>query len=79
MPTPYEKEMELLRKLLAGAETGKDSDCDNEDNGPEVVTEENFKDHESLMNHDTESEDDGDSRNEEVNNLEWFFFIKDGG
>ncbi|GBO31223.1 hypothetical protein AVEN_203900-1 [Araneus ventricosus] len=28
--------------------------------------------HESFREHDTESEEDGDSGNEEVNNLEWF-------
>ncbi|GBN68388.1 hypothetical protein AVEN_86441-1 [Araneus ventricosus] len=33
--------------------------------------------HESFSEHDTESEEDGDSGNEEINNLEWFSY-KDG-
>ncbi|GBN20986.1 hypothetical protein AVEN_263903-1 [Araneus ventricosus] len=72
MPTPYEKEIERLRKLLAEDETNEDSDFDNEDNGPEDVLEENFSDHESFSEHDTKSEEDGDFGNEEVNNSEWF-------
>ncbi|GBN80674.1 hypothetical protein AVEN_140494-1 [Araneus ventricosus] len=62
MPTPYEKEMERSRKLLAEVETG-------EDNGPEDVSEEIFSDHESFCEHDTESEGSG---NEDVNNLKLF-------
>ncbi|GBO05194.1 hypothetical protein AVEN_46033-1 [Araneus ventricosus] len=40
MPTPYEKEMKRLRKLLA--ETDEDPDFENEDSGPENVLEEIF-------------------------------------
>ncbi|GBN43738.1 hypothetical protein AVEN_219641-1, partial [Araneus ventricosus] len=47
-------------------------DFDNEDNGPEDVLEEIFSDHESFCEHDTESEEDGDSGNEDVNNFELF-------
>ncbi|GBN02826.1 hypothetical protein AVEN_216786-1 [Araneus ventricosus] len=54
MPTSYEKEMECLRKLLAEVETDEDSNFDNEDNGPEDILEENFSDHESFSEHDTE-------------------------
>ncbi|GBM81395.1 hypothetical protein AVEN_117569-1 [Araneus ventricosus] len=75
--TPYEKEIESLRKLLTEVETNEDSDFDNEDNGPEDILEENFSNHESYSDHDTESEADGDSGNEKVNNLEWFL-SKDG-
>ncbi|GBN03221.1 hypothetical protein AVEN_36795-1 [Araneus ventricosus] len=64
--------MERLRKLLAEVETHKDPDFDNEDSGPEDVIEENFSDHEIFCEHDTESEEDGDSGNEDVNNLELF-------
>ncbi|GBM60008.1 hypothetical protein AVEN_99946-1 [Araneus ventricosus] len=77
MPTPYEKEMERLRKLLAELETDEHSDFDNEDKGPEDVLEENFKDHGSLIDHDTESEKVGDSGNEEMINSE-LFLSKDG-
>ncbi|GBL90794.1 hypothetical protein AVEN_215535-1 [Araneus ventricosus] len=66
MPTPFEKEMERLHKLLAEVETDEDSDFDNEDNGAEDI------DHENFSEHDTESEREGDSGNEEVNNSEWF-------
>ncbi|GBN12765.1 hypothetical protein AVEN_90855-1 [Araneus ventricosus] len=72
IPTPYEKEMERLRKLLAEVGTGADPDFDNEDNGPQDVLEEIFSDHESFCEHDTESEENGDSENEDVNNLEMF-------
>ncbi|GBO45888.1 hypothetical protein AVEN_73402-1, partial [Araneus ventricosus] len=51
-------------------ETDEDSDFDNEDNGPENVLEENFSDYEIFREHDTESEKDGHSGNEEVNNSE---------
>ncbi|GBN18223.1 hypothetical protein AVEN_238927-1 [Araneus ventricosus] len=71
LPTPYEKEIELLRKLLTEVETDKHSDFDNEVCGPHDVLEKNFSDHESFSEHDTESEEDGDS-GEEVNNSEWF-------
>ncbi|GBN23751.1 hypothetical protein AVEN_139248-1 [Araneus ventricosus] len=40
--------------------------------GPEDVLEEIFTDHESFCEHDTESEEDRDSVNEDVNNLELF-------
>ncbi|GBM90648.1 hypothetical protein AVEN_130658-1 [Araneus ventricosus] len=69
MSTPYEKEIERLGKLQAEVETDEDSDFDNE---PEDVLEDNFSDHESFSKHDMESEKDGDSGNEEVNNSEWF-------
>ncbi|GBN97408.1 hypothetical protein AVEN_219436-1 [Araneus ventricosus] len=45
---------------------------DNENIGPENVLEEIFSDHESFCQHDTESEEEGDSRNDDVNNLELF-------
>ncbi|GBL73821.1 hypothetical protein AVEN_163938-1, partial [Araneus ventricosus] len=41
-------------------------DFDNEDNGPENVLEDNFSDHKSFCEHDTESEEDGDSGNEQL-------------
>ncbi|GBN33979.1 hypothetical protein AVEN_208296-1 [Araneus ventricosus] len=69
MPTPYEKEMERLRKFLSEVETEEDPAFDNE---PEDVLEEIFSDHESFCEHDTESEEDRDSGNEDVNNLELF-------
>ncbi|GBM76653.1 hypothetical protein AVEN_234871-1 [Araneus ventricosus] len=72
MPTTYEKELERLRKLLAEVETDEDPNFDNEDNGPENVLEEIFSDHESFCEHDTESEEGGDSGNEDVNTLELF-------
>ncbi|GBO10695.1 hypothetical protein AVEN_40890-1 [Araneus ventricosus] len=59
MPTPYEKEMEFLRKLLAEVGTNEDPDFDNEDNGPEDISEDNFSDHESFSEDDTESEEHG--------------------
>ncbi|GBM83717.1 hypothetical protein AVEN_271707-1 [Araneus ventricosus] len=62
MPTPFEKEMERLYKLLA--ETDEDSDFGNEDNGPKDVLKEHFSDHESVSELHTESEEDGDSGNE---------------
>ncbi|GBN22400.1 hypothetical protein AVEN_245392-1 [Araneus ventricosus] len=65
MPTPYEKEMERLLKLLAAVRTGKDSDFDNEDKGPDDILKENFSGHESFSEHDTKSEKHGDSGNEE--------------
>ncbi|GBM84092.1 hypothetical protein AVEN_40842-1 [Araneus ventricosus] len=61
--------MERLRKLLAEVENEEDPDFDN---GPEDVLEEIFPDHESFCEHDTESEEDGDSGNEDANNLELF-------
>ncbi|GBM25647.1 hypothetical protein AVEN_82763-1 [Araneus ventricosus] len=64
--TSYEKEMERLRKLFAEVETDDDSDFDNEDNGSEDILAENFSNHESFREYDTESEEDGDSGNEEV-------------
>ncbi|GBM00247.1 hypothetical protein AVEN_32601-1 [Araneus ventricosus] len=60
MPTTYEKEMERLRKLFAEIETDEDSDFDNE---PEDILGENFSDHESFREYDTESEEDGDYGN----------------
>ncbi|GBL88648.1 hypothetical protein AVEN_195641-1 [Araneus ventricosus] len=67
MQTPYEKEIERLRKLLVEVETD-----DGTGNGPEDVLEEIFSDHESFCENDTESEENGDSGNEDVNNLELF-------
>ncbi|GBN78596.1 hypothetical protein AVEN_150708-1 [Araneus ventricosus] len=64
--------MERLRKLLAEVESDEDPNFDNEDNGPEDVSEEILSDYESFCEHDTESEEDGDSGNEDVNNLELF-------
>ncbi|GBN19659.1 hypothetical protein AVEN_48051-1 [Araneus ventricosus] len=64
--------MERLRKQLAEVETDEDPDLDNADNGTEDVLEVIFSDSESFYEHDTESEEDGDSGNEDVNNLELF-------
>ncbi|GBN37785.1 hypothetical protein AVEN_260016-1 [Araneus ventricosus] len=72
MLTSYEKEMERLRKLFAEVETDEYSDFDNKDNRPEDILEENFSNHESSREYDTESEKDGDSGNDEVNNSKWF-------
>ncbi|GBL72113.1 hypothetical protein AVEN_163408-1 [Araneus ventricosus] len=52
-PISYEKEMERLRKLLAGVKTDEDSDFENEDNGPEDNLEDNFSNHENFSEHDT--------------------------
>ncbi|GBN20232.1 hypothetical protein AVEN_220577-1 [Araneus ventricosus] len=49
----------------------------DEDNGPEDVLEEILSDPEGFCEHDTESEEDGDSGNEDVNNLE-LFLSKEG-
>ncbi|GBM16575.1 hypothetical protein AVEN_223505-1 [Araneus ventricosus] len=70
MPTPYEKETEHLRKILAEVEADENPVFYNDDNGPEDVLEEVFSDRESFCEHDTESEDDGYSGTEDVNNLE---------
>ncbi|GBN56813.1 hypothetical protein AVEN_155636-1 [Araneus ventricosus] len=59
--------MESLRKLLAEDETDEDPDFENE---TEDVLEEIFSDHESFCEHDMEWEEDGDSGNEDANNLE---------
>ncbi|GBN05243.1 hypothetical protein AVEN_142369-1 [Araneus ventricosus] len=75
MAIAYEKEMERLRKLLAEVETDEDSDFENEDNGPEDVLD--FSDHESFGKHHMESEEGGDSGNENLNNSVWFS-SKDG-
>ncbi|GBN83721.1 hypothetical protein AVEN_63734-1 [Araneus ventricosus] len=64
MPAPFEKEMKRLHKLLAEEETDEDSEFENEDIGPEDVSELNFLDYERFSEHDTESGEDGDSRNE---------------
>ncbi|GBN16014.1 hypothetical protein AVEN_90072-1 [Araneus ventricosus] len=72
MPTAQAKETERLRKLLAEVETDEDPVFDNEDIGPEDHLEVIFSDHESFCEHDTKSEEDGDSGNEYVNNLELF-------
>ncbi|GBL98385.1 hypothetical protein AVEN_187724-1 [Araneus ventricosus] len=66
MPTPYEEEMALLRKRLAEIEIDEDSDFENEDNGLGNNLEDNFSNYDSFCEHDMESEDDGDSGNEEV-------------
>ncbi|GBN01296.1 hypothetical protein AVEN_201317-1 [Araneus ventricosus] len=63
MPTPYEKEMQRLRKFLAEVENDEGIDFDNEDNGPENILQEIFSDHENFWKNDTESEEDGDSGN----------------
>ncbi|GBM17654.1 hypothetical protein AVEN_202819-1 [Araneus ventricosus] len=57
--------MERLRKLLAEVETNEYSDHENENNLPEDVWEKNFSDHQCFSEHDTESEEAGDSGNEE--------------
>ncbi|GBN19308.1 hypothetical protein AVEN_204869-1 [Araneus ventricosus] len=64
--------MERLRKLLAEGETDGDPDFDNADNGSEDVLQVFFAYHESFYEYDTESEEDGDSGNEDVNYLELF-------
>ncbi|GBL89887.1 hypothetical protein AVEN_241292-1 [Araneus ventricosus] len=64
--------MERFRKLLAEVETDEDPDFENGDNEPEDVLAEIFSDHESFYEHDKELEEDGDSINEDVNNLELF-------
>ncbi|GBN40126.1 hypothetical protein AVEN_241280-1 [Araneus ventricosus] len=51
--------VERLYKLLAEVETDKDSDIDNEDNGPGDAFEENFSDHENFSEQDTDSKEDG--------------------
>ncbi|GBL77757.1 hypothetical protein AVEN_152970-1 [Araneus ventricosus] len=63
LPTPYEREIERLRKLPVEVETDEDPDFDNEDNGPEDALKKIFSDHESLCEHDTESEEGGDCGN----------------
>ncbi|GBN88058.1 hypothetical protein AVEN_258605-1 [Araneus ventricosus] len=67
MLTSYEKEMERLRKILPEVETDEDSDFDSGDIEPENILEENFMNHESFSEQDTESEEDRDSGNKEVN------------
>ncbi|GBO22783.1 hypothetical protein AVEN_85051-1 [Araneus ventricosus] len=69
MAPPHEKEMEHLCKFLAEVETDEDPDFHN---GPGDVLEEIFSDHESFCEHNTESEEDEDSGNEDANNLELF-------
>ncbi|GBN80919.1 hypothetical protein AVEN_4229-1 [Araneus ventricosus] len=64
--------MERLRKFLAKIETDEDPDFENEYNISEDVLEEIFTCHESFCGYNTESEEDGDSGNEDVNNLELF-------
>ncbi|GBL88385.1 hypothetical protein AVEN_29750-1 [Araneus ventricosus] len=64
--------MERLRKFLAEVESDEDPGIDNEYNGSEDVLEEIFSDHESFCEHDTEYEEDGDSGNDDANNLELF-------
>ncbi|GBL85744.1 hypothetical protein AVEN_193189-1 [Araneus ventricosus] len=61
----------FIRKLLTEVETGEDPDFDNEDNGPEDVLEDIFQILKVSVNI-AESEEDGDSGNEDVNNLELF-------
>ncbi|GBL77442.1 hypothetical protein AVEN_107694-1, partial [Araneus ventricosus] len=51
-------------------ETDEDPDFDDGDNGPEDVSEEISSDQESSCQHYTE--EDGDSGNEDVNDLELF-------
>ncbi|GBM43697.1 hypothetical protein AVEN_26563-1 [Araneus ventricosus] len=69
--------MEHLPKVIAEIQTDEEPEFDNEDNGPGDVSEENFLDHESFREQDTESEEDGDSGNKDANNSEWFS-SKDG-
>ncbi|GBM66281.1 hypothetical protein AVEN_235784-1 [Araneus ventricosus] len=64
--------MERIRKLLAGVESDEDPNFDNECNGPEDDLEEIFSDHETFWKHDTESEENRDSGNVVVNNLQLF-------
>ncbi|GBO37880.1 hypothetical protein AVEN_40204-1 [Araneus ventricosus] len=72
MTTLSEKEMGRIHELPTDDETDEDSDFDKEQNRTEGVLEEIFSDLESFNEHDTESENDGDFGNEEVNNSEWF-------
>ncbi|GBO28231.1 hypothetical protein AVEN_152671-1 [Araneus ventricosus] len=62
--------MERFRKLLAEVETDEDPDFYDEENGPEDVLEDIFSDHECFCKQVKESEEDGNSRNEDENNLE---------
>ncbi|GBN34202.1 hypothetical protein AVEN_25465-1 [Araneus ventricosus] len=57
--------MERLCKLLSEVETDEVSDIQNEH---EYVLQENFSTRESFSEHDTESEEDGDPGNVDVNN-----------
>ncbi|GBO18032.1 hypothetical protein AVEN_13095-1 [Araneus ventricosus] len=75
--------MQRLVKLLAEVETDEDPDFDNEDPGldnedirPGDDLEEILSDHESFCEFDTESEEDGDSGNEDANNLNFFLQIR---
>ncbi|GBM69749.1 hypothetical protein AVEN_75391-1 [Araneus ventricosus] len=69
--------MERSRKRFAEIETDEDPDFGNEDNGPKDVLEDILSDHESFSEHDTQSEENGDSGIKEVNNLK-LFSSKDG-
>ncbi|GBN86076.1 hypothetical protein AVEN_138090-1 [Araneus ventricosus] len=60
--------MERLHKVLPEVETDVDIVFEN---GTGDVLEENFSDLERFSEHDTESKENGDSRNEDVNNLLW--------
>ncbi|GBN44761.1 hypothetical protein AVEN_196041-1 [Araneus ventricosus] len=64
MSTSCEKEMKLLHKLLVEVEIDEYSDFDNERNGPEDTLDDIFSDRESFREHDSESEENGDSGSE---------------
>ncbi|GBN17088.1 hypothetical protein AVEN_108153-1 [Araneus ventricosus] len=64
--------MKRLRKLLVEVVTDEDPNFDNECNGPEDDLEAIFLDHETFSKHDSESEENRDSGNVVVNNLQLF-------
>ncbi|GBN37540.1 hypothetical protein AVEN_81076-1 [Araneus ventricosus] len=72
MPPPYEKEMERLRKFLAEVETVKIQTLTMKTMGVRIFQKRFFQIMESFYEHDTESEEEGDSGNEDVNNLDLF-------
>ncbi|GBN53570.1 hypothetical protein AVEN_50044-1 [Araneus ventricosus] len=70
--TDEDPDMTMKTMDLRMSFPNRNADFGNEDNGPEDVLEEISSDHESFYEHDTESEEGGDSGNEDVNNLELF-------
>ncbi|XP_054706747.1 uncharacterized protein LOC129216557 [Uloborus diversus] len=69
MATPYEKEMERLRTLLAEVETDEESNDDG-DNEPDI-SEENFSDHEifnDISNNNVDGDDGSDDNHDDDKN-----------
>ncbi|GBO05218.1 hypothetical protein AVEN_106938-1 [Araneus ventricosus] len=64
--------MELLLKLFAEFETDDDPDLTMRTMDLRMFQKRFFSDHESFCHHDTESEEEEDSRNDDVNSLELF-------